>query len=477
MKKKITVLFISLISTFLLINNVEAASASLSVRSSSTRVVVGNRIRVTVNISSSDPLGSWEYDLNYDKNLMEFVSSDVGLHYAFVASNGKTKSVSYTYNFKAKKSGSAKFYLTSTDVYGWDVSRMSTKLSSVTVNVITQTQLEASYSKDNYLKSLSVEGLSLTPEFNKEKLEYSIELEPLTTSIKLIGSKNDNNATVTGLGNIEVSEGLNKLNVVVTAQNGTKRTYTINATVKEQSPIIVNVDDQKYTVLRRMEGIFIPRTFSLSKIELDEEKIDALVNEMVDHTLLALKDEEGNVKLFQYDQDKNEYSKYEYIQFGSLTIRILKPTQKLDNFMKLNQTINDQEIEVLKENKNSKYSLIYGLNLETNKENFYSYDEEEATIQRYNQEKFTIKEKTGDYFPLLLIFAGISAVLLIVIITLLSNRKPKEKIVKEKPKKEEVKEQKQEEKPKEKKKKEKEPKPKKEKKKKQKDKLDEWFGE
>lgn len=127
-----------------------------------------------------------------------------------------------------------------------------------------------------------------------------------------------------------------KLNITVTAQNGSKRTYIINATVKEQSPIIVNVDDQKYTVLRIMEGIVIPRTFSLSKIELDEEKIDALVNEMVDHTILALKDEEGNVKLFQYDQDKNEYSKYEYIQFGSLTIRILKPKEVLNNFMKLN---------------------------------------------------------------------------------------------------------------------------------------------
>lgn len=461
MIKKISVLLVGLVSSFLLINQVYAATANVSVKASTTRMVVGNSVKVTVTISSTSPLGSWEYDLNYDKSLMKLVSSDVTLHYAYVASNSNTKSVSYAYNFKAIKSGSAKFYVTSPAVIGWDESAMTVKSSSVTVTVITQAQLEASYSKDNYLKSLSVEGYEITPIFNKETLEYSLELEPLTTSIIVEGIKNDSKASVSGLGEKTLSVGLNKLEIIVTAQNGSQRKYIINATVKELKPIILTYQNKEYTVIRSLEGFNIPKTYEKINLAIDEEQVEALHNELVDYTLLLLKDEAGTSKLFLYNPNTKTLDNYEYLDFGSLSIRILEPTEILDNYENGLENINNQEIKVLKLTNDSDYSLIYGLNLETNEENYYSYDSLESTLQRYNQEESKeVSKDANDYLTLVIIFAASSIILLIALISILNKNKPK--IKKEKPEK--------------KAKEEKEPKTKKQQPK-SKDKLDEWFEE
>ncbi len=467
--KKIKLLVIGMLSTFALMVNVNAATANISVKANSTRILVGNTVKVTVNINSQEPLGSWEYSLNYDKSIMQLVSSDVSLHYAFVASNGNTKSVSYAYTFKALKSGSSKFSVSASAVIGWDEVSMGINPSSVTVNVITQEQLQESYSKDNYLKSLGIENLTLTPEFNKETLTYSIELEPLTTSINLIGTKNDSKSTISGLGFRDLSVGLNKLDIVVTAQNGSKRTYIINATVKELKPIIVNLDDQEFTVLRSLDGVNIPKTYIETKVSIQNEEVISLHNEVVDYTLVALKNKEGEIKLYLYDIEKNLFEEYKYIEFGSLSIRILEPKKELENYEKTTQIINDQEITALKINDKSSYSLIYGLNLETGKENYYSFDNQEDTLQRYsNEEVKTVSKDIKDYTMLTLVFASSSVILLLMLIITLA-RKPKQKNInsiiekskpKEKPKKEILKEKKN-----------------KEKKKKTKDKLDEWIKE
>ena len=92
---------LAFILPFIFITNVNAASASISVSSSANQVIVGKSVTVYVTVSSSSALGSWEYTLNYDNSVFKLASSDVELHYASYASNDKTKSVTYKYNFTA----------------------------------------------------------------------------------------------------------------------------------------------------------------------------------------------------------------------------------------------------------------------------------------------------------------------------------------------------------------------------------------
>ena len=89
-------------------------------------------------------------------------------------------------------------------------------------------------SKDNALKSLSVDGYDI--KFNKDTLEYSIEVDNLVDSIKVNAVVNDSTATYEVVGDTNLSVGTNAVKINVTAENGDIKTYVINVTRKSDSP-------------------------------------------------------------------------------------------------------------------------------------------------------------------------------------------------------------------------------------------------
>ncbi len=83
---------------------------------------------------------------------------------------------------------------------------------------------------DNDLLDLTVDGTTV-PGFNKDVLEYTLTNVPYSTTSILIGvTKSDSDARVTGTGRKALVTGLNTFEVVVTAQDGTPKTYTIKVT-------------------------------------------------------------------------------------------------------------------------------------------------------------------------------------------------------------------------------------------------------
>ena len=58
-----------------------------------------------------------------------------------------------------------------------------------------------------------------------------------TTKIKINALVNDSKAKVNGTGEFEVVEGSNSFSVVVTAENGSTKTYTLNVVAPEKDPI------------------------------------------------------------------------------------------------------------------------------------------------------------------------------------------------------------------------------------------------
>ena len=104
-------------------------------------------------------------------------------------------------------------------------------------------------SDDNYLKELSVSKGKLTPEFNKDTLEYNVTLDYEDSTEDIIAYANDYRATISGDGNKELKVGDNKFNVVVTAEDGTTRTYTINVTRKPAiSALLENLAVTNYSI-------------------------------------------------------------------------------------------------------------------------------------------------------------------------------------------------------------------------------------
>ena len=373
------------LSVFLLNASIKAASATISVKSNSS-VVVGNTVKVTVTLSSSSSLGSWDFSIGYDTSLLRMTSSTAESgqrSVGYVSGSGQT-SKTYTFNFKALKSGNARIYVNSAEVYAFDESLMSVNKGSKSISIKTQAEIEASYSKNNYLKNLSVDGYELSPLFDKEILEYTVDLDSTVESINVNASTEDSTANLIGGGEVSVVEGSNTIELVVTAQNGNTRTYKITANVKEVNPINVEVNNKKYTVVKRKSALTAPDNFKDTTVVINNEEIPAFYNEITDYTVVGLKDEEGIVELFIYDLDSGKYTKYQELNFNSNKIFLLDVIDVPEGLKETTIKINEKEVKAYKFDDNSIYYIVYGINLNTGNKDFYMYDSEEYTIQRYD---------------------------------------------------------------------------------------------
>src|SRR5690606_36025864 len=102
---------LSLFLSFLFIlkpEDVNAASASITLTSNRSSVVVGNTFTVTATVSSSVAIGSWDFTISYDTSKLSLQSSTAnGQRAVGYADSSNKKSVSYTFTFKAKAAGNA----------------------------------------------------------------------------------------------------------------------------------------------------------------------------------------------------------------------------------------------------------------------------------------------------------------------------------------------------------------------------------
>lgn len=82
------------------------------------------------------------------------------------------------------------------------------------------------YSPNNWLKSLVIEDYSL--EFDGGKTTgYLLTVEESVSSVNISATTINSKATVSGTGKVTLEKGSNTVKIVVTAQNGDKRTYYI----------------------------------------------------------------------------------------------------------------------------------------------------------------------------------------------------------------------------------------------------------
>ncbi|MDD3340739.1 MAG: cadherin-like beta sandwich domain-containing protein [Bacilli bacterium] len=88
----------------------------------------------------------------------------------------------------------------------------------------------ASRSTNNFLSSITVDKGTLSPAFNMETSTYDVTLTDTDTSITLGAKPEEDTATITGLGKVKVPSGTTSYPIVVTAEDGSIRTYTVRVT-------------------------------------------------------------------------------------------------------------------------------------------------------------------------------------------------------------------------------------------------------
>lgn len=82
-------------------------------------------------------------------------------------------------------------------------------------------------SSQTLIGTLYVEGYTLQPTFSKTVYQYNLIVPPDVSSINVFASKSDSRQTITGDGYKKLSYGDNNFPVIVTAEDGSSRTYNI----------------------------------------------------------------------------------------------------------------------------------------------------------------------------------------------------------------------------------------------------------
>ena len=407
-RKLLAIFLIALLFPLTIVN-----AASLSVSSNHSSVNPGDTVKITVKAKG----------LTGQFSVTSSNSS--------VLSGGKGsiwfENNSQTISFTAKKVGTAKITVKALNVSTSDTGKKWTGSKTITINVVKPREK----STNNNLKSLSIDGLKLSPSFNSSTTSYTVEANANTTKVNIKASVSESHAKVSGTGSHNVSEGDNKFNIVVTAENGSKKTYTITVKVIDPNPIEVTINDEKYTVVKRESSLPTLEDFHGTTVKIEEQSIPALFNETTDFTLVGLKNSEGKVNVYIYDQEKNTYQEYTDIKLTESKIFPLDidKTFKKD-YEKATITINGTEVEALKYN-NQRIYIIHAQDLKTGENNYYLYDEDNNTIIRFIEEKeevdSSLTDKIKKYEKLIVILSIESAIIIFVLICILIRKIRKNK--------------------------------------------------
>lgn len=142
-------------------------------------------------------------------------------------------------------------------VHGTNLRQFNVGANKIDVTVIAEDGTQKVYTinvtrlgnPNNYLKSLEVEGYDITPSFNRETSNYTLTVPFETDKVNVIAEADSEDATVIGAGEVELEQGENSVPVVVTAGDGSIRTYTINITRKDPiTPYLKDIKIKNYTI-------------------------------------------------------------------------------------------------------------------------------------------------------------------------------------------------------------------------------------
>ena len=115
------------------------------------------------------------------------------------------------------------------------------------IGMPTETKLPPTGNPNNWLKDLKVNDKTVA-NFSGSTTTYNLgTVEFETSSIKVNTTTVNSNASASINGTVQLNVGVNNIQIIVTAQNGAKKTYTLNITRKEKVIVEEPNDDQTDT--------------------------------------------------------------------------------------------------------------------------------------------------------------------------------------------------------------------------------------
>ena len=399
MLKKLTVLFVAvaiMISIFTV--NVFAAGTS-SIAFSKNEMKIGDTLTVTVRFNATEGMYAAEGFLKYDPNLFEFVSGDnsnstvAGMVKIVLSSNGKT-SLSENIQFKAKAAGKGTFTVTDS-VY---VAETEKKINDCGATAQVK-DASASKSSNANLSYLRLSAGTLSPNFSANTTTYNVTVPNSVTEVLLYIGAEDKNARTDVEGSKTMKVGKNTRKVIVTATDGTVKTYTLNITrlaadgtssedTSSTEPEIptdaekIIVDGVEKYIAENFSQELIYEDFALTTYNFHDKEYPAITDGGT--TLLYLVDENGENGAFYRIDKQNNITKFKFITVGKNMYQLLVPddSEVKDDYKITTVTIDGEDFEAYQRISDKDTEFVYFFAKYLNHTGLYRYDTVEKTMQR-----------------------------------------------------------------------------------------------
>ncbi len=174
-------------------------------------------------------------------------------------------------------------------------------------------------STDKTLSSLTIAGdYTLTPEFSSDVTEYTLNVPEDVTSLDIDATPTDDNAEVEITGNEQLLDGVNTIEITVTAEDGTARTYTISVTKGEFANIgLSELSVEGYTLTPEFTSDIHEYTLEINDLTVTSLNINAVADqdnatvEIVGNTGLQLG--ENIITILVKSEDDEEIATYQII--------------------------------------------------------------------------------------------------------------------------------------------------------------------
>lgn len=369
MKKLLSLILILAFLLSFAVINVNAA-CSLSVSPSKSTVYVGDTFSVTFTFTGGVAIGSADVIIDFNTNRFQYVSISGGMKGLATNVNGRiikisdydatntSKTYKFTITFKALTVGSGAISVSSSDISDTDYNSLGAPTGSTTVSVKQENK-----SNNANLKWLTVpKGCTLVPKFSKDVTNYTCTVPGSVTSFPMDWEAEDKGATTKVSSGYQLKVGENTRTVTVTAQDGTKKVYTVKITrlapevtatpvvtptptpAPTQEPIKVTVEEQEYT-LNPTLSLTLPNGFNKETILYNGNEIETAV---LGGIKLVQLNSEGKDNFFIYDSENGTFKPYKTITNSGTSFTALdeKPDVLPENAVGEHKVINDGEYTV-----------------------------------------------------------------------------------------------------------------------------------
>lgn len=92
-------------------------------------------------------------------------------------------------------------------------------------------------SPNNKLSTISVDGFTITPAFNRDTSDYQVSVNSSVSSVTVRASAIDSSAQIAGVGTVNLVGAITDVKLIVTAQNGSRREYNLRILRSDGAPV------------------------------------------------------------------------------------------------------------------------------------------------------------------------------------------------------------------------------------------------